>query len=102
MNQLAIPVSAAAVALTLAVLPRTSSRSGARIDLPGIAAFTVSAAALTYALTRAPAVGWTAASTLGLLGLAALAALNFVVVQIRTANRSSTSAYCGARPSRER
>ena len=81
-----LPVAAAALALTLVVLPRAAGRSGARIDLPGIAAFTVSAAALTYALTRAPAVGWTAASTLGLFGLAALAALTFVVVQLRTAN----------------
>lgn len=81
-----LPVSAAALALTLVVLPRATGRGGARIDLPGIAAFTVSAAALTYALTRASAVGWTAASTLGLLGLAALAALTFVVIQLRTAN----------------
>ncbi|MBS1882396.1 MAG: MFS transporter [Actinobacteria bacterium] len=81
-----LPVSVAAIALTLAVLPRAPGRSGARIDLPGIAAFTVSAAALTYALTRAPAVGWNAASTLGLLGLAVLAALAFAAIQIRGAN----------------
>ncbi|HWH20750.1 MAG TPA: MFS transporter, partial [Solirubrobacterales bacterium] len=81
-----LPVSAAALALTLAVLPRTMGRGGGRIDLPGIAAFTVSAASLTYALTRVSAVGWTAASTLGLLGLAALAGLAFVVVQLRSAN----------------
>ncbi|HEY2716628.1 MAG TPA: MFS transporter [Solirubrobacterales bacterium] len=81
-----LPVSVAAVALAFAVLPRAPGRSGGRIDLPGIAAFTVSAGALTYALTRAPAVGWTAASTLGLLGLALFAALAFVVVQLRGAN----------------
>jgi EmrB/QacA subfamily drug resistance transporter len=81
-----LPVSAAALALTLVVLPRAVGHSGARIDLPGIAAFTVSAAALTYALTRAPAAGWTAASTLGLFVLSALVALTFVVVQIRTAD----------------
>jgi EmrB/QacA subfamily drug resistance transporter len=81
-----LPVSAAAVALTVAVLPRAAGRNGARIDLLGIGAFTVSAGALTYALTRAPAVGWTAASTFALLGLAALAALAFVVVQLRGAN----------------
>jgi EmrB/QacA subfamily drug resistance transporter len=81
-----LPVSAAALALALTVLPRASGRSGARIDLPGIAAFTVSAAALTYALTRASALGWGAASTLALLGLAALAALAFVVIEVRSAN----------------
>jgi EmrB/QacA subfamily drug resistance transporter len=81
-----LPVSAAALALTLAVLPRAAGRGGARIDLPGIAAFTVSAAALTYALTRAPAVGWGAGSTLALLGLAALAAPAFVLAALRSAN----------------
>jgi EmrB/QacA subfamily drug resistance transporter len=81
-----LPVSAAALALTLVVLPRTAGRRGAPIDLPGIAAFTVSAASLTYAITRASTVGWTAASTLVLLGLATLAALAFVVVQLRVAN----------------
>lgn len=81
-----LPVSVAALALTLTVLPRTPGKSGARIDLPGIAAFTVAAGALTYALTRAPAIGWTATPTVALLGLAALAALAFVVLQLRSAN----------------
>jgi hypothetical protein len=40
----------------------------------------------TYALTRAPTVGWTATSTLPLLGLSALAALTFVIVALRSAN----------------
>src|SRR4051794_38789460 len=56
-----LPVSAAALALTLLVLRRAPGRAGTRIDLPGIAAFTFSAGLLTYALTRAPAVGWGAA-----------------------------------------
>jgi len=81
-----LPVSAAALALTLVVLPRSSGRAGARIDLPGVAAFTVAAAALTYALTRAPAAGWTAPSTLALLGLATLALVGFVVIEMRSAN----------------
>jgi EmrB/QacA subfamily drug resistance transporter len=81
-----LPVSAAALALTFTVLPRTACRSHVRIDVPGTAAFTVSAAALTYALTRAPAHGWAAASTLALLGLAAFAALTFVGIGLRSAN----------------
>ena len=81
-----LPVSVAAVALTLAFLPRAAGRGGARIDLPGIAAFTVAAAALTYALTRAPAVGWTAGSTLALLAVTVIALLAFVVIELRSAN----------------
>jgi EmrB/QacA subfamily drug resistance transporter len=80
-----LPVSAAAVALTLAVLPRTTGSGSRRIDVPGIAAFTLFAASLTYAMTRAAAAGWSSASTLALFGLAALAALAFVVIQLRVA-----------------
>ena len=81
-----LPVSVAAVGLTLVFLPRASGRGGARIDLPGIAAFTGAAATLTYALTRAPAVGWTAGSTLALLTLTVVALLAFVVIELRSAN----------------
>src|SRR6185503_9311946 len=73
-----LPICAAALILALAALPHATGRSRDRIDLAGIAAFTVSAAALTYALTGTAAVGWTAASTLGLFGLAAAAASVFV------------------------
>jgi EmrB/QacA subfamily drug resistance transporter len=78
-----LPVSAAALAISLAVLPRAAGRQGARIDLSGIAAFTIAAAALTYGLTHASVAGWTATSTLGLFALALLAAIAFVVIQLR-------------------
>jgi EmrB/QacA subfamily drug resistance transporter len=81
-----LPVSVVALALTLTVLPRPARRGDRRVDVPGIAAFTVAAGALTYALTRAPAAGWGAPSTVGLLALAALGGLAFVVLQLRAAD----------------
>jgi EmrB/QacA subfamily drug resistance transporter len=81
-----LPVSVAAIALSLTVLPRATGRKGAPIDLPGIATFTLAAGALTYALTRASSVGWTATSTLGLFALALFAAIAFVAVQLRRAH----------------
>jgi EmrB/QacA subfamily drug resistance transporter len=81
-----LPVSAAAIGITIAVLPRMSGLSRARIDLPGIAAFTVSVGALTYALTHASAAGWTASSTLVLVGLAAAAGVAFVFLELHGAN----------------
>jgi EmrB/QacA subfamily drug resistance transporter len=81
-----LPVSALALALSLIVLPRAAGRRAAPIDLPGIAAFTISAAALTYALTRASSVGWTAGPTLGLFALALLAAVGFVIIELRRAH----------------
>ena len=48
-----LPVSVVAVALTLRVVGRVqATRNPRRIDLPGMASFTVAAAALTYALIR--------------------------------------------------
>jgi EmrB/QacA subfamily drug resistance transporter len=81
-----LPVSVLALALTLTVLPRPAGRRGVRVDLPGIAAFTVAAGALTYALTRAPAAGWGVPSTLALFALAALAGVAFAVLQARAAS----------------
>ncbi|MGC0419873.1 MFS transporter [Embleya sp. AB8] len=57
---------------------------GTRIDLPGMLAFALCASSLTYALTRAAEEGRPSPSTLGLLVLAALAAVVFVRVELRS------------------
>lgn len=81
-----LPISIVAVALSLRALPRERGTTGPRLDLRGVAAFTVAGAALTYALTRAPAIGWTAVTTVGLLGVAAAALAAFAVIQLRAAS----------------
>lgn len=54
------------------------------LDLPGMAAFTTGAAAVTYALIRVGENGWTGAATLGLFGLGAAASAAFVLIELRS------------------
>lgn len=81
-----IPIGLVAIAMALRGLPRDGNRSKVPIDVPGIAAFTIAAAALTYALTRVPAVGWTGTSTVLILALACAAAAAFLVIESRSPN----------------
>lgn len=83
-----LPIAVVAVALTLRVLPAPApaARSGARLDLPGAAAFTLAAAALTYALIRGGEHGWGDALTVSAFVVAALAAVGFVVAEHRSSH----------------
>ena len=81
-----LPITVATVALSLRALPHEPRRYGPRIDVFGIAVFTLAVGALTYALTRAPGVGWTATETEALLAIAAAALIAFIVRQGRAAN----------------
>jgi MFS family permease len=78
-----LPVSVVAVVLCLRVLDRDHPRAGSRLDLPGMASFTVFTAGLTYALIRANEQGWTTPMTIGVLTLSALALVTFLLVEIR-------------------
>jgi EmrB/QacA subfamily drug resistance transporter len=80
-----LPIAVAAVALTLRVLPAGARRAG-RLDLPGAFVFTVAAVALTYALIRGGEHGWTDGQTLGAFVAAAVAAVAFVPVELRSAH----------------
>jgi EmrB/QacA subfamily drug resistance transporter len=76
-----LPITVLAVVLGLRVLTGEEPRQKARIDLPGIAAFTIAAGAVTFALTRAGDNGWGSATTIGLLAVAAGALIAFVVIE---------------------
>lgn len=78
-----IPMAVAALLLAAAVVPPTARRA-ARIDIPGTALFAAAAAGLTIGLTRAAEHGFGDATTLGLLGGAAIAAVAFVLVEKHT------------------
>jgi predicted MFS family arabinose efflux permease len=80
-----LPVSVAAVWLTLRALPESRAAGRARIDLAGLATFTVAAGTLTDALIRSSDNGWTQAATLGQLLVAAVALAGFVAVERRRA-----------------
>jgi EmrB/QacA subfamily drug resistance transporter len=75
-----LPVSVVAVALTLAVVTESRDPHPRRVDLAGMASFTVFAGALTYALIRGE---WTTVPTIVLLA-AAVAALTAFVIAERT------------------
>ncbi len=78
-----LPVSVVAVALTLLVVAESRDPHPRGVDLPGMASFTVAAAALTYALIRG---SWASAETIALLALAAVALAVFALVESRRAH----------------
>jgi EmrB/QacA subfamily drug resistance transporter len=78
-----LPVSVVAVALAAGVLTESRDEHAVRVDGPGVVAFGAAAGGLTWALIRGPQAGWTAASTLALFAVAAVAAVAFVLLQAR-------------------
>jgi EmrB/QacA subfamily drug resistance transporter len=81
-----LPVSVAAVWLTLRAVPESRGPRGMRVDWLGTLAFAGFAGGTTYAVVRAGDDGWIATGTLASFGLAALALLCFVVVERRVAH----------------
>ncbi|MEV0481496.1 MFS transporter [Streptomyces sp. NPDC050508] len=81
-----LPVSVAAVWLTLRVVPESKGPRGMRIDWLGTIAFAGFAGGVTYAVVRAGEDGWGASVTLGSFAVAALALVCFVLVERRVAH----------------
>ncbi|MEV6924407.1 MFS transporter [Dactylosporangium sp. NPDC051485] len=79
-----LPVSLLALWFTVRGVTESRGKAGARLDLPGTVAFTLSAAAVTFALIRGGDAGWTAPSTLGAFALAAVALAGFLAIERRT------------------
>ncbi|MFF1340176.1 MFS transporter [Streptomyces sp. NPDC058290] len=79
-----LPVCALAVYVTLRSVAESRDPRAKGLDLPGMAAFTTGAAAVTYALIRVGEDGWTGAATLGLFGLGAAASAAFVLIELRS------------------
>ena len=78
-----LPVSAAAIALTLAAFGADRSQATGRFDLAGVLAFTAGAAATTVGLVRASSVGWAAPATIGLIAAGLAAFVVFVLIERR-------------------
>ncbi|MER5305825.1 MFS transporter [Streptomyces lasiicapitis] len=81
-----LPVSVAAVWLTLRWVPESKGHAARRVDWAGTVTFALFAGALTYAVVRASTVGWTSARTGVTLAVAALALIAFVAVERRAAH----------------
>ncbi|GHF23995.1 MFS transporter [Streptomyces morookaense] len=82
-----LPISVLAIVMTMRYVhaPADGAARGRGMDLPGMAAFTVAAGAVTYALIKGSDHGWTSGTTLGLFALAALALLVFLLIEPRRA-----------------
>ena len=80
-----VPVGLAAIALTPVLLRESrADLSHRHFDLPGAASVTAGLMLLVYAMTRASGDGWTAPTTLWLLGGAAALIAAFVVIELRS------------------
>ncbi|MEU6716833.1 MFS transporter [Nonomuraea sp. NPDC046802] len=78
-----LPISLAAVWLTLRAVKESRLPGGGRPDWAGMLAFTLAAGALTYGLIEAGQYGWAAARSLVPLAVAVVAFAAFVVIETR-------------------
>lgn len=79
-----LPISVLAIVLCFVVLTGAHERTGSRVDVPGMVAFTGAAGFATYALIRANEHGWANSTTWALFALAAMLLAAFVAVQARS------------------
>lgn len=78
-----LPLGIVTIVLARRALRESRLEHRPRVDWSGGAAFTVAAAALTFALVRVTDEGWTSVTTLGTLLLAAAALAVFVAIERR-------------------
>jgi EmrB/QacA subfamily drug resistance transporter len=77
---------AIATAVAAAILVRESRAEGKpRYDIPGVVTSTLGLVALVYGFTKANESGWSATSTILLLGAAVVLLVSFVVIERNTA-----------------
>ncbi len=81
-----IPIAVVILALVPSVMPAGGAGARSRVDLLGAVTVTGGLAAAVYAIVEAPEVGWDAAQTWLVLGLAGLLLLAFVALQARARN----------------
>jgi EmrB/QacA subfamily drug resistance transporter len=79
-----VPVAAGAVAVTLFATHESRDESiDRRVDIPGIAALSVGLTALILALVESTSWGWGSGRIAGLLALAVVGLIGFVVVELK-------------------
>ncbi|MEU6862307.1 MFS transporter [Streptomyces sp. NPDC046876] len=78
-----LPVSAAAIALSLKVLPESRNPRAGRTDWAGMASFTVAVGSVVYVLIRGGSQGWTSGTSLGFAALAVVALAAFLLAEAR-------------------
>ncbi|WP_330179317.1 MFS transporter [Nocardia sp. NBC_01503] len=78
-----LPIAALTIALSISVFPASQRRSGHRVDLPGMLAFTVAATGVTFGIIRGGEHGWDDGGALAALCLGLAAAALFAVIESR-------------------
>ncbi|WP_433556584.1 MFS transporter [Pseudonocardia xinjiangensis] len=81
-----VPVAVVAVVITWRTIAPDHASRYRRFDLPGMVAFTVSAAGLTYGLIRSGEAPWGDPGVWGPVAVAAVALAAFVVIERRSAS----------------
>ncbi len=79
-----LPVSVAAIVLSMYVLSGERPVHRMQVDLPGMVSFTVFAGALTFAAIRSSDDSWSSASVIGLLVLSAASLVAFILLELRS------------------
>jgi EmrB/QacA subfamily drug resistance transporter len=79
-----LPVSVIAIALCITVLQDVHAPVRSRVDVPGMATFTLAAAAATYGLIRANEHGWSSPGSWGMLVASAVLLAVFVLAERRS------------------
>jgi EmrB/QacA subfamily drug resistance transporter len=79
-----VPVGAAVLLLTRAVVRESRIPGLHGFDFPGAATVTASLALLVYGISKAPDVGWSSPQTIGLLAAAAVLLAAFVAIESRS------------------
>ncbi|WP_375479939.1 MFS transporter [uncultured Jatrophihabitans sp.] len=79
------PIAIATAIAGLLVVRESRAEGTPRYDIPGVITSTLGLVALVYGFTKANESGWSATSTLVLLGAAVLLLIAFVVIEAHTA-----------------
>ena len=77
------PIGVAVVLLSLRLLPESRFETGAKLDIAGAVTVTLALVTAVYAIVNANDAGWTSARTLGLLAVAAILFVGFLVIEGR-------------------
>src|SRR5262249_51959068 len=77
-----LPIGAGVMVAVWRVLPESADHESTRLDIPGIATFSLGLVLLTWALIDGNSLGWASWQVLWRIGAAALLFLAFIVVEL--------------------
>ncbi len=81
-----VPIGLVAIVLTERKLVNVAAQDAARIDLPGVASFSLALFLLIFGLIRGNPDGWSSATIVASLLGAAVLLLTFLVIELRSSN----------------